>query len=167
MARFRLKGKHYLNVLGSEWEQKETDSRTGKQIRRVYPVPMFLDPDDPADYNYPGDGIIVATAEDKRYPRDHIFTGKPTPDMEPMDEEAEALIEANKKNWINPIESLSGTYGDNLRVDFERQIAELQAATGGNVMQTLKAMQDQITALQKQLAEKTGSPATTPAARRA
>src|SRR6266705_1767114 len=108
MARWRLRTGHYLNVPGTEWEYKETDRTTGKTGRKVFAVPMLLDPNDPADHNYPGE-IIVASAEDRAFPRDIIFLGDPTPDMEPIDDEAEAISEALASKWVHPIESLPDT----------------------------------------------------------
>jgi hypothetical protein len=108
MARFRLTGKHYLHTVpGTEWEQKEVDATTGRQAIRRYPVPLHLDPDNPADHNYPGE-IIVSTKADRAHPRDIVFKGPPTPDMEPIDEEADKLIAPLRAKWEknHPIESL-------------------------------------------------------------
>lgn len=105
MARWRLTGKHYIHIEGTEWEYKETDQATGQQGRKVFAVPRHLDPDNPRDCNYPGE-CIVATKASAQYPRDHIFSGPPTPDMEPLDEEAEAITEATRDSWVHPIESL-------------------------------------------------------------
>jgi len=77
MARFRLKDKHCLAVPGVEWEHVETDQQTAKRARKVFPFPLYLDAEQPSDCNYRGE-IIVATKADPRYPRDIIFTGKPT-----------------------------------------------------------------------------------------
>src|SRR5712664_1979266 len=75
MARWRLITGHYLNVLidGSpaEWEYKETDRNTGKQARRIFPVPVLLDPNDPADHNHPGEIIVCHEGAGDR--RDIIF----------------------------------------------------------------------------------------------
>ena len=78
MARWRLMNAHYLNVSGTEWEHKETDRSTGKQARKVFPVPMLLNPEDPADHNYPGE-IIVAHEGKTAQRRDIIFVGQPSP----------------------------------------------------------------------------------------
>lgn len=153
MARFRLRGKHYLNVPGTEWEQKELDQATGKQARKIYPVPMFLDPAEPADCNYPGE-IIVATEISKGNGRDIVFLGDPTPDMEPLDDEAEALVESLKHKWVHPIESLSGTYGESLMGMFQSEIAKLQSNTGAAPNDIITKMQRQIEELQKQVNEK-------------
>ena len=92
MARWRLTQKHYLNVPGTEFEYRET-THYGKQIKKNFPVPMFLDPENPGDCNYNQDGesrsgnsntpgeIIVAWADGTERPRDIIFTGSPTLDM--------------------------------------------------------------------------------------
>src|SRR6266404_1239640 len=114
MARWRLITGHYLNVLldgqSVEWEYKEVDRNTGKQGRKVFPVPMLMDPNDPADHNNP-DGIIVCH-EGKGERRDTVFIGDPTPDMEPYDEEAEVISASLRQKWEHPIESLPSTMSD-------------------------------------------------------
>ena len=93
MARFRLTAPHYLNVPGTQWEQTEYSAASKKQVRHLYNVHLLLDPNDPSMHNYPlTQEIIVATKVDRRYPADMIFVGSPTQDMEPLDEEAEALL---------------------------------------------------------------------------
>jgi len=114
MARWRLITGHYLNVLldgkPAEWEYKETDRTTGKQGRKVFPVPMLMDPNDPADHNYPGEIIVCHEGKGER--RDIVFFGDPTPDMEPYDEEGEAISTALAAQWQHPIESLPATMSD-------------------------------------------------------
>lgn len=111
MARWRLINAHYLNVPGTEWEYKEIDQTTGRQGRKVFTVPLYMDPRDPADHNYPGQ-IIVTNAASKEWPRDIIFLGDPTPDMEPLDEEAEAITAKLREVWEHPIESLPSTMSE-------------------------------------------------------
>lgn len=135
MARFRLREKHYLAVVGSEWEYKETLSN-GKQKRIVMPVPMFLDPNDPSDCNYPGE-ILVSTKEDPLYPKDYIFTGPCTPDMEPLDAEAKELSSTVVGAFIHPINSLPAVgghqpFGDQLLKDLERKIDALHSPSVAN-----------------------------------
>lgn len=128
MARWMLKDAHYLQVAGTEWEYRETNRETGRQARKVYEVPLHLDPRNNADWNYPNDeAIIVSNKYDPKYPRDHVFRGTPTPDMEPLDDEAQAISDAERKNWIHPIESLNMTYSESRLSEFERGIAELLA----------------------------------------
>jgi len=108
MARWRLTSAHYLNVPGTEWEYKETDLNSGRQARRIFPVPMYLNPDWQQDHNYPGEIIVK---QGKGEPRDIIFEGPPTPDMEPLDEEAEAISAKHRPSWIHPIETLDAQGG--------------------------------------------------------
>lgn len=121
MARWRLTAAHYLNVPGTEWEYKETDQNTGKQARRVFTVPALLNPNDPSDCNYPGE-IIVAW-KDKGQGRDIIFIGEPTPDMEPLDDEASAVSNKLRPKWVHPVESLSGNgFSGDLIAMLEKQM---------------------------------------------
>jgi hypothetical protein len=106
MARWRLINAHYLNtVTPTEWEYKETDRGSGKQGRKIFHVPLYMDPRDPADHNYPGE-IIVSNQFDKAFPKDIEILGDPTPDMEPLDEEAEAISESLQHKWVHPIDTL-------------------------------------------------------------
>src|SRR5882672_3560161 len=109
MARWRLTAAHYLNVPGTEWEQKETSRETGRQIRKIYPVPLHLDPDDPTAQNRDGEVIVAHEGSEKK--GDYIFTGPPTPDMEPLDDEAESLTKAERPRWLIKPDSGVG-YGD-------------------------------------------------------
>lgn len=126
MARWRLQQPHYLNVPGTEWEYKEVDRTSGKQARKVYNVPLYLDPREPTDHNYPGE-IVVAQGSTQL--KDIIFIGEPTPDMEPLDEEAKKISDSLAPKWKHPIDSLSG-YGDysaSLISNFQKQIASAMA----------------------------------------
>lgn len=164
MARFRLRGKHYINVVfpQAEWEHKELDEVTKREKRKRYLVPTYLNPEEPGDCNYPGE-IIVSTKEERQYARDYVFSGPPTPDMEPLDEEAEALLKEASKAWAHPIESLSGTYGDTALQAFEAQIVALLAKKGSEAAapvaasavskEDFEALQAQVVALMAQNAE--------------
>ena len=128
MARWRLTDSHYLAVTGTEWEYKETNRETNRQARKVYEVPLYLNPKDASDWNYPHDeAIIVSNKFNPAYPRDIVFRGTPTPDMEPLDDEAQAISDAERKHWIHPIEALNMTYSESRLSEFERGIAELLA----------------------------------------
>jgi hypothetical protein len=69
---------------------------------------MLLDPRDPADFNHPGEIIVAvdAGANGRNDPRDYIFDGKPTPEMEPLNEAAQAITDAARSKWDHPINSL-------------------------------------------------------------
>ena len=129
MARWRLTEPHYLNVPGGIWEQKETDRFTGKQVRKTYPVPTHLDPKNESDWNYKfgsdeGEGIVVCY-EGKGKPRDIIFVGPPTPGMEPIDDEAQAVSDAERKNWKHPIDDIPDrSYSEGLLDSLQAQLAE-------------------------------------------
>ncbi len=116
--RWRLNSPHYLNVIElpdgtrCEWEHKETARETGRTVRKLFPVPILLNPNDPADCNYPGE-IIVAHAIDGTHTlaRDIIFKGDPTPEMEPLNEAAQALTDTLRHKWDHPIDSLPANGG--------------------------------------------------------
>jgi len=128
MARWYLREAHYLNVPGTEWEYKESDRETGRQARRIYPVPLYLDPKDPADLTDRENGwVVVSHRYDKAHPRDVVFTGPPTPNMEPIDDEAQAISQSyiDKGAWIHPIDSLNMTYSQSILSEFEQKLASL------------------------------------------
>lgn len=128
MARWRLTQPHYLNVPGTEWEYKETNRVSGKQATKRFPVPLYLDPEDVSEQTPPNSGMIVVTDKANRaFPHDIVFVGPPTPDMDPLDEEAEAISEAESKKWVHPIDSLPGNYSASLLTAFEAQLAELMS----------------------------------------
>lgn len=164
MAKWRLTAAHYLNVPGTEWEYKETDRTSGRQARKVFEVPMLLDPKDPTVCNRDGDCIVVQGVEPGR--GEHLFVGEPTPDMEPLDDEASAISAKFQSKWRNPIDSLPSNgedYGSALVKAFERQISELiksgaaapaQPVSAGSVsVEEFKQLQEQVAALMAQNAE--------------
>ena len=122
MARWKLTAKHYLEALQfgqpSEWQREEINVQSGRAFRKTYPVPMFIDPDDPHCINRHLGYCVIAT-EGSDQPGDLIVSNfKPTPDMEPLDEEARQLSEIERPHWINPIDGLSPTMGE----DFANQL---------------------------------------------
>jgi hypothetical protein len=130
MARWRLLEAHYLNVPGTEWEYKESDRETGRQARRIFPVPLYLDPKDQADWNdRENQWIVVSHHFDKAHPRDYVFTGPPTPNMEPIDDEATAMSQSyiDKGLWKHPIDSMNMTYSQSVLSEFEAKLASMLA----------------------------------------
>src|SRR5215471_7771609 len=106
MARWRLTAKHYINATRygepTQWVREETSRETGRTNRKTYNVPMYLDPDSPADCNYPGE-IIVATQRGSL--REDIVVADnfiPTRDMEPLDDEARE-ISAKYRSGADPM----------------------------------------------------------------
>src|SRR5262245_32892957 len=108
MARWRLMTAHYLMTNPpAEWEHKETSRETGRQTTVKYKVPRLLEPKDPADHNYP-DEIIVSDGKGNIERRDIIFVGDPTPDMEPIDDEAKKITQGfvDSGRWRKPEEGV-------------------------------------------------------------
>lgn len=111
--RWRLTNPHYINVdqlpdgTKVEWEHKETNRANGRTVRKLFPVPMLLDPKDPSDHNYPGEIIVARSIEGAHsQPNDIIFHGDPTQEMEPLNEEAEAITTSLRSKWEHPINTL-------------------------------------------------------------
>lgn len=171
MARWRLTQPHYLLVPGTEWEYRETDQNTGRQARKVFEVPLFLDPNNPTDCNRAGEVIVVHGEAHGR--GEYAFLGDPTPDMEPLDDEAEEISTRLAPTWQHPIETLAGNggdYGAALIAMFEKQIAAMQVPkantplTGispeafAELQATVKQLAEQNVALQDQLVAKVEAP---------
>jgi hypothetical protein len=128
--RWRLTAPHYLNVpelpdgTKVEWEHKETARESGRTVRKLYGVPILLDPKDAADHNYPGEIIVCHDVEGAHKLRmDYAFIGEPTQEMEPLNAEAEAITESLRDKWINPVESLPSNMSDDETAFMERMMA--------------------------------------------
>ena len=118
MARWKLNSEHYLNLdPSSEYEHRETDQLTGATARTVHKVPTYLD----------GKAReIIVCYKGKGEPRDLVFIGEPTPEMEALDDEAKAISESLHHKWIHPIDALPGTtYSESLLAGLEKQLAQL------------------------------------------
>lgn len=91
--RWKLTEPHYLNVPGTKWEFTIQNRVTGKPQRKVFDVPLYLNPEDEGDWNIRDgfDGYIAVCHEGKGNPSDIIFIGNPTPGMLPLDDEAREL----------------------------------------------------------------------------
>ena len=178
MARWKLTEPHYLNVPSSRWEHTAVDSRTGKPTRKMYKVPMHLDPRVADDWNfkYPNnemDGEIRVCWEGKGMPDDIVFEGDPTPGMLPIDDEAKAITA--KFNWtptqgIDEESQRSGFFarlGDemiNQLTDLRAAAVQQQQAHGvDKVLEAMAAMMEQNRQLMQLLMGKvTAAPAAEP-----
>lgn len=163
MARWRLVASHYLTVEGTSWEQVEVDQMSGKQIRKRYPVPLQLSIDDPSLWNdniirnprgeVLGGDIVVAYKDKAHAANDYLFTGKPTPDMFPLDDEAKEISAELETEWkMAPDAELS--YGRRLvdRVQEEQAAIEAKESTVkidglSEILQTMNTMMQQNAAL--------------------
>lgn len=159
IPRWRLTAPHYLNAVvngaATEWEQVEVDRDSGKQLRKRYKVPVYLDPKNPGDFNYPGEIIVAHGA----YNRDVVFEGPPTIDMEPLNDTAEALSKEAAKRGIHPIESLPSqgvSYGEQVLEKFTRQLEGLMAKNPLAKMDPVSTAQvsvEQFEEMQRQMAQ--------------
>jgi hypothetical protein len=151
MARWRLTAPHYLNCPGTEWEFVETDTGTGKQIRNRHMVPRYLDPKDPSDHNRPGE--ITVCHSGKGISRDLEFIGPPTPEMEPLDDEAQKISDADRHKWSMYGSGPGGLgYAEGMLADFQKQLSQAMA-TAGPLPQMNVTMNAEIAELKEQMAE--------------
>lgn len=133
MARWKLMTSHYLNVPDEEWEYTENDRATGRPLRRKFKVPRLLDINDPGCWTSKWgtqsneEGEIIVCLEGRGEPKDIVFTGDPTPDMEPMDDEAKAISLTYAGRWKILPESISGGYSQSLIDQFQIEMAETQS----------------------------------------
>lgn len=132
MARWALRAKHYLSVADCEYEYTETNRSDGKARKLKFKVPRYLDPEEPGDITYSPD--VTICYEGKGLPRDIVFFGDPTPDMEPLDAEAVAISKSFEPRWINPMSDqalpATGTYSDAMLTQFERALTEIVNKVG-------------------------------------
>lgn len=128
MARWKLMGKHYLNIPGTEWEYKEQDLQSQEEVRHRMAVPRFLDPEDQRTKKNGDGNVVVCYDGSKQAQSDYIFVGLPTPDMVPLDEEAEELSAIEAKRGEHPIETLNGqgSYQDDILKRFMDMLAAAQ-----------------------------------------
>lgn len=121
MARWRVTAKHYINAkqFGEDttWVREETNRDTGRAFRRTFVVPLYIDPEDPICINK-NTGYCVVATDGAEMPGDIIILGPPTPDMEPLDDDARAITKAESVKWKDPINSLPISIGD----DFGNQL---------------------------------------------
>lgn len=154
MARWRLAAPHYLNVSGTQWQYTEVDRNTGKQKRTLFEVPLLLDPNQPSDWNYKhnqDEGEIIVSNGGTSESRDIIFSGDPTADMIPLDDEAKAISSAMAPKWANhPIESLKTTYSDAILSDLQIELAKVQSQSSSTKVEGMQELLGAIASMMKQ-----------------
>lgn len=155
MARWRLNSPHYLNVKELdgepvEFRYTEQSLQTMRNRSRAFPVPLYLDPKDPTLINSE-DGIVVSDGNHPG-PKDYIFLGDPTPEMMPIDDEAEKITEKHRSKWINPVETfgLGQDYSQSLLSALERQIEAINRVAPG--AQPIQVDQDKLNKVLERLA---------------
>lgn len=175
MARWRLLKAHYLNVSGTQYEVKETD-RFGKVARKLFSVPRYLDPDSPSDWTqrYGQDAGDVIVCHPGRGQRGDIeFAGDPTPDMEPLDDEAVEISAGFLRKWnllngaaeLFPADGEPIGYGERIAAELELQQSAVTAASpvsgNGDVAELRKLVESlavQNAMLQERLDKLVGQP---------
>jgi len=135
MARWKLATPHYLHCVdATEWEYQETDRGSGRQIRKKFTVPRYVDPKDPMDWtnrwgpqgNTEGEVIVCLPNKGERH--DLAFLGDPTPDMIPVDDEARAISAGFEDRWkFKPDTDMPGNYSQSIVDRFEEAMASAQA----------------------------------------
>jgi hypothetical protein len=179
MARWRLTEPHYLYIDGTKWEYSEVDRITGRPKRTQFDVPLYLNLNYEDDLKSFGQGegpvdrwdIIVCDGNNP-HPKDLIFhekdgsPGRPTPGMEPLDEEARELSAKLNRTLDTPtVEGQS--YSQKLEMLFIDQMGQLKAgmqqapqAEGiSELMTSMAAMMKQQTEILAQLAARSVEPA--------
>ena len=102
---------------------------------------------------------IVTTEQDRAFPNDTVFFGEPTPDMEPLDEEAEALVATLQDKWKHPIDTLPSQGGMNeqekafMATMMESFAKQVGAALPQQPQAVGSVSREEFEALQKQLAD--------------
>lgn len=133
MARWRVTQKHYLHAKQygqpTEWAREETNRDTGRTFRKTMLVPLLIDPEDPFCQNRTT-GMCVVAREGTEQPGDIVFFGPPTPDMEPLDEEARKETDSFKHRWKSPFDdmpvAIGADFGESMLMFFQRQLTEAQ-----------------------------------------
>lgn len=166
MARWKLNGKHYLNVPGNKWEYTEIDRTTGKPVRKTFPVPTHLNPEEPSDWSHKEIGEIIVCFVGKGQPRDIEFEGDPTPDMIPLNAEAEEISAQYEKLWGGKaIDMPEKGYTEMLLSDLGNKLAEAQTAAAStmpkgmeDLLSTMKTLMEQNAAILAALVPKAIDP---------
>ena len=166
MARWKLTEPHYLNVPGTKWELTMQNRTTGKPQRKVFDVPLYLNPEDEGDWNVREgfDGYIAVCHVAEGLHTDIEFIGDPTPGMLPLDEEARVLTAkfAWKPTQGTDEESKMASFQNQVLNGLIDQMSDVQtrasAAQSVQGMDQLIAVMTQMMAQQGELIAKLANP---------
>ena len=152
MARWLLREDHYIHArMGEdliEWEYTETDRVTGRERRKRFPVPLYC----PSGWIICNPGSEQSNDNGAHGPV--IFEGKPTPGMEPIDDEARAITKAEEHKWVHPIDSLPGQgFTASLLGSLEAQLAKIAAQPGSAPVAASGVLKEEFEQLKNQMAE--------------
>ena len=155
--RWKLTEAHYLNVPGTKWEFTIQNRVTGKPQRKVFDVPLYLNPEADSDWNVREgfDGYIAVCHEGKGNPNDIVFIGDPTPGMFPLDDEARALTAkfAWKPTTGTDEEAKMASFGNQILNGLIDQMSDLQVKA--TQAQSVQGM-DQLIAVMTQMMQQQG-----------
>lgn len=144
MAKWKLAQPHYLNMVEPiEWEHQETDPVTQRVLRKRYVVPLYINK-----------GEIVNQGEGGEFE----FIGDPTPDMVPIDAEAEAISDKLKPSWqVSEYGTGTESVLDNLTKELSKAMAAgisvANVSVPGVSAEAFAEMQGQLKALTEQNAQ--------------
>jgi hypothetical protein len=126
VARWKLLQPPYLNVEGVEWEYQETQNGRGRRQR--FAVPLLLNPKDPDDVALYGvNGSIVVSDGNGAQEGDIVFRGDPTPDMDPLDDEAREISARFEAKWRFKPDGMEGGFSASILAGLQEQIDTLSA----------------------------------------
>jgi len=167
MARWRLTEPHYLYTdPDTIWERLETDTETGRQVRRQYIVPAYFHHELQQDWTDKEEkGCFVCNGNNPKK-GDIIFKGNPTPGMKAIDDEAIAISAKYADKWNIPdhIKWGDGQYSSALADHFVEQqdkvnmkmgqLTEQNAQNMARFMEQMGLQQSQMVKVMEILAEK-------------
>ena len=133
MARWRLTEAHYLFTdPDTIWERLETDSTTGRQVRKQYVVPAYFHHEIESDWTDKVEKAVIVCDGHNPGKGDIIFKGEPTPGMMALDDEAKAISAKYKDKWNIPdhIKWGDGQYSSALADHFAEQIDKVNMRAG-------------------------------------
>jgi hypothetical protein len=151
MARFKLLAPHELDIMNSFYEQKLVNN-WGKNVTEKWDCHRMLNPDDPNDCNYNAKGlpqdetlgedpcVVINT---KPHRKDYVIRNpeafRPSTEMEPLDEEAQALMEKWKpRSVMQAMDALPMTMGEVPQYEHRAGTPEFAAAVAVAVANALK-----------------------------
>jgi hypothetical protein len=170
LARWKLATSHYLNTVKPvKWRYQETDRTSGENLEKEFIVPKFLDISDPRCWtnrlvaganvggsasNIGAEGEIIVCTPGKGLPGDVEFLGDPTPDMIPMDEDAEAVSESFREHWSYKPDGAEPNYSQSI-VDRHGEVNTSAEVKVAGLDQLVAAMDAQSRLMADMLANQT------------
>jgi hypothetical protein len=168
MARWRLTEPHYIYTdPDTIWERLETDTETGRQVRKQYVVPAYFHHELSADWTDKVEkAVIVSSRRDPAHRTDIVFKGDPTPGMRAIDDEAIEISKKLEAKWNIPdhIKWGDGQYSSALADHFAEQqervnmkmskLTEENATNLAKYMEQMGLHQSQMMKIMEVLAEK-------------